>query len=212
MSGEATLRAGAAQLGLALDDRQCERLLAYGVLILKWNKVYNLTALRDPATVMTHHLQDSLSVIAPLQRERPGVTRLLDVGSGAGLPGVMIAIMRPDVDVTCLDAVAKKTAFVQQVAAELKLPNLRGLHARVETLAGAYDVISSRAFASLPDFYDGSMQLLAEAGVWLAMKGKVPADELAALPPGVDVFHVEQLTVPGLDAERCIVWARKAAH
>ena len=212
MSGEATLRAGAAQLGLALDDRQCERLLAYGALILKWNKVYNLTALRDPATVMTHPLLDSLSVIAPLQRERPGVTRLLDVGSGAGLPGVVIAIMRPDVDVTCLDAVAKKTAFVQQVAAELKLPNLRGLHARVETLAGAYDVISSRAFASLPDFYNGSMQLLAEAGVWLAMKGKVPADELAALPPGADVFHVEQLTVPGLDAERCIVWARKAPH
>lgn len=212
MSGEETLRAGAAQLGLALDDRQCERLLAYGALILKWNKVYNLTALRDPATVMTHHLLDSLSVIAPLQRERPGVTRLLDVGSGAGLPGVVIAIMRPDVDVTCLDAVAKKTAFVQQAAAELKLPNLRGLHARVETLAGAYDVISSRAFASLPDFYNGSVQLLAEAGVWLAMKGKVPADELAALPPGVDVFHVEQLTVPGLDAERCIVWARKAAQ
>jgi 16S rRNA (guanine527-N7)-methyltransferase len=212
MSGEATLRAGAAQLGLTLDDQQCSRLLAYGALILKWNKVYNLTALRDPSSVMTHHLLDSLSVIAPLQRERPAGTRLLDVGAGAGLPGVVIAIMRPDVDVTCLDAVAKKTAFVQQVAAELKLPNLRGLHARVETLAGAYDVISSRAFASLPDFYNGSMQLLAEAGVWLAMKGKVPADELAALPPGVDVFHVEQLTVPGLDAERCIVWARKAAH
>ena len=212
MSGEATLRAGAAQLGLALDDRQCERLLAYGALILKWNKVYNLTALRDPATVMTHHLLDSLSVIAPLQRERSVSTRLLDVGAGAGLPGVVIAIMRPDVDVTCLDAVAKKTAFVQQVAAELRLPNLRGLHARVETLAGTYDVISSRAFASLPDFYAGSMQLLAEEGVWLAMKGRVPTDELAALPLGVDVFHVEQLTVPGLDAERCIVWARKAVH
>ena len=212
MSGEATLRAGAAQLGLALDDRQCERLLAYGALILKWNKVYNLTALRDPATVMTHHLLDSLSVIAPLQRERSVATRLLDVGAGAGLPGVVIAIMRPDVDVTCLDAVAKKTAFVQQVAAELRLPNLRGLHARVETLAGTYDVISSRAFASLPDFYAGSMQLLAEEGAWLAMKGKVPTDELAALPPGVEVFHVEQLTVPGLDAERCIVWARKAVH
>ncbi|HEY9224843.1 MAG TPA: 16S rRNA (guanine(527)-N(7))-methyltransferase RsmG [Variovorax sp.] len=211
MSGEATLRAGAAQLGLALDERQCERLLAYGALILKWNKVYNLTALRDPATVMTHHLLDSLSVIAPLQRERPGAARLLDVGAGAGLPGVVIAILRPDIDVTCLDAVAKKTAFVQQVAAELKLPNLRALHARVETLTGRYDVISSRAFASLPDFYNGSMQLLAEEGVWLAMKGKVPADELAALPPGVTVFHVEQLTVPGLDAERCIVWARKAA-
>ncbi len=211
MSGEATLRAGAAQLGLVLDDRRCERLLAYGALILKWNKVYNLTALRDPVTVMTHHLLDSLSVIAPLQRERPGAARLLDVGAGAGLPGVVIAILRPDIDVTCLDAVAKKAAFVQQVAAELKLPNLRGLHARVETLTGRYDVISSRAFASLPDFYNGSMQLLAEEGVWLAMKGKVPADELAALPPGVDVFHVEQLTVPGLDAERCIVWARKAA-
>lgn len=212
MSGEATLRAGAAQLGLALDDRQCERLLAYGALILKWNKVYNLTALRDPGTVMTHHLLDSLSVIAPLQRERSAATRLLDVGAGAGLPGVVIAIMRPDVDVTCLDAVAKKTAFVQQVAAELRLPNLRGLHARVEVLTGAYEVISSRAFASLPDFYSGSMQLLAEEGVWLAMKGKVPTDELAALPPGVEVFHVEQLTVPGLDAERCIVWARKAVH
>lgn len=211
MSGEATLRAGAEQLGLALDGRQCERLLAYGALILKWNKVYNLTALRDPATVMTHHLLDSLSVIAPLQRERPVATRLLDVGAGAGLPGAVIAIMRPDVEVTCLDAVAKKTAFVQQVAAELKLPNLRGLHARVETLVGEYDVISSRAFASLPDFYIGSMQLLAEEGVWLAMKGKVPAEELAALPPGVHVFHVEQLSVPGLDAERCIVWARKAA-
>jgi 16S rRNA (guanine527-N7)-methyltransferase len=210
MIGEATLRAGAAQLGLVLDDRQCERLLAYGALILKWNKVYNLTALRDPATVMTHHLLDSLSVIAPLQRERPGATRLMDVGAGAGLPGVVIAIMRSDVDVTCLDAVAKKTAFVQQVAAELKLPNLRGLHARVETWTGAYDLISCRAFASLPDFYNGSMQLLAEEGAWLAMKGKVPADELAALPVGVSVFHVEQLTVPGLDAERCIVWARKA--
>lgn len=212
MSGEATLRAGAAELGLTLDDRQCERLLAYGALILKWNKVYNLTALRDPATVMTHHLLDSLSVIAPMKRERAVATRLLDVGAGAGLPGVVIAIMRPDVDVTCLDAVAKKTAFVQQVAAELKLPNLRGLHARVETLSGSYDVISSRAFASLPDFYAGSMQLMADEGVWLAMKGKVPSDELAALPPGVDVFHVEQLTVPGLDAERCIVWARKAGQ
>ena len=212
MSGEATLRAGAAQLGLMLDDRQCERLLAYGALILKWNKVYNLTALRDPAIVMTHHLLDSLSVIAPLQRERAMATRLLDVGAGAGLPGVVISIMRPDVDVTCLDAVAKKTAFVQQVAAELKLSNLRGLHARVETLSGSYDVISSRAFASLPDFYAGSVQLLADEGIWLAMKGKVPADELAALPPGADVFHVEQLTVPGLDAERCIVWARKAAQ
>lgn len=204
-----TLRTGAAALGVALSDRQGEQLLAYGTLMLKWNKVYNLTAVRDPAGVMTHHLLDSLAVIAPLQRQYPEQGRLLDVGSGAGLPGVIIAIMRPHIDVSCLDAVAKKAAFVQQVAAELELPNLRGLHARVELLEGSYNVISSRAFASLPDFFNGSKHLLAADGVWLAMKGKMPSDELAVLPPEVAVFHVEQLTVPGLDAERCIVWARK---
>lgn len=206
-----TLRAGAAALGVTLSDRQGEQLLAYGTLMLKWNKVYNLTAVRDPAGVMTHHLLDSLAVIAPLQRQYPEQGRLLDVGSGAGLPGVIIAIMRPDIDVSCLDAVAKKAAFVQQVAVELELPNLRGLHARVELLEGSYNVISSRAFASLPDFFNGSKHLLAADGVWLAMKGKMPGDELAVLPPEVAVFHVEQLTVPGLDAERCIVWARKAS-
>lgn len=206
-----TLRAGAAALGVALSDTQGEQLLAYGTLMLKWNKVYNLTAVRDPAGVMTHHLLDSLAAIAPLQREWAGKGKLLDVGSGGGLPGVVIAIMRSDIEVSCLDAVAKKAAFVQQVAAELELPNLRGLHARVESLAGSYEVISSRAFASLPDFFNGSVHLLASGGVWLAMKGKLPTDELAALPAGVAVFHVEQLTVPGLDAERCIVWARKEA-
>ncbi len=206
-----TLRAGAATLGVTLSDRQSEQLLAYGSLMLKWNKVYNLTAVRDPAGVMTHHLLDSLAVIAPLQREWAGKGKLLDVGSGAGLPGVIIAILRSDIEVSCLDAVAKKAAFVQQVAAELELPNLRGLHARVELLEGSYDVISSRAFASLPDFFNGSKNLLAPDGVWLAMKGKTPADELAALPDWVSVFHVEQLTVPGLDAERCIIWARKQA-
>jgi len=204
-----TLRQGAAELGVSLTERQGEQLLAYGTLMLKWNKVYNLTAVRDPAGVMTHHLLDSLAVISPLQRQYPGKGRLLDVGSGAGLPGVIIAIMRPDIDVSCLDAVAKKAAFVQQVAAELELPNLRGLHARVELLEGSYNVISSRAFASLPDFFNGSKHLLMADGVWLAMKGKTPSEELAVLPPEVMVFHVEQLTVPGLDAERCIVWARK---
>jgi len=206
-----TLRAGASALGVALSDRQADQLLAYGTLMLKWNKVYNLTALRDPASVLTHHLLDSLAAVAPLQREWAGKGKLLDVGSGGGLPGVVIAIMRPDLDVSCLDAVAKKAAFVQQVSAELELPNLRGLHARVELLDGSYEVISSRAFASLPDFFNGSMKLLAPGGIWLAMKGKVPGDELAALPSGVSVFHVEQLSVPGLDAERCIVWARKKA-
>lgn len=210
----ASLRAGAAAMGVLLDDHQADQLLAYGALILKWNKVYNLTALRDPASVLTHHLLDSLAVIAPLARERPAGAarvRLLDVGSGAGLPGAVIAILRKDIDVVCLDAVAKKVAFVQQVAAELKLPNLRGLHARVETLPGTHDVISSRAFASLADFFQGSQHLLAPDGLWMAMKGKLPTEEMAALPAAVQVFHVEQSTVPGLDAERCIVWARKAA-
>ena len=211
MSQSVVLRDGAKRLGLELTDRQCDQLLAYGALILKWNKVYNLTAVRDPVGVLTHHLFDSLSVIEPLRRERPGRAKLLDVGAGAGLPGVVIAIMRDDIDVSCLDAVAKKVAFVQQVSAELGLPNLRGVHARVESLTGSYDVISSRAFASLADFYAGSAQLLASDGVWMAMKGKTPTDEMAALPAGVEVFHVEQLHVPSLDAERCIVWARKSA-
>ena len=211
MSQDALLRKGARALGVELTDGQSDQLLAYGALILKWNKVYNLTALRDPAAVLTHHLLDSLSVVAPLQREQPGSAKLLDVGAGAGLPGVVIATLRPDIDVTCLDAVAKKVAFVQQVAAELRLPNLRGLHARVESLQGSYDLISSRAFASLPDFVEGSSQLLAPTGRWLAMKGKVPDDEIEQLKSHVDVFHVEQLTVPGLDAERCIVWMRKPA-
>jgi 16S rRNA (guanine527-N7)-methyltransferase len=167
--------------------------------------------LRDPALVLSHHLLDSMSVVEPLRREQPSGGKLIDVGAGAGLPGAVIAILRDDIDVSCLDAVAKKTAFVQQVAAELKLPNLHGVHARVESLAGQYDIVSSRAFASLPDFFNGSAQLLAPGARWMAMKGKVPVDELAALSPGVEVFHVEQLTVPGLDAERCIVWARQKA-
>jgi 16S rRNA (guanine527-N7)-methyltransferase len=208
MSPRDMLEAGASALGLAPSNAQIDQLLAYGELILKWNKVYNLTALRDPAQVLTHHLLDSLAAVGPLNRQHPGAGRLLDVGSGGGLPGVVIAILRPDLAVDCLDAVAKKSAFVQQVAAELKLPNLRGVHARVESLTGQYQIISSRAFASLADFIQGSRQLLAEQGVWMAMKGKAPTDELAALPAGIEVFHVEQLAVPGLDAERCIVWMR----
>lgn len=204
----AALLSGAKALGLSLDDLQVDRLLSYGALILKWNKVYNLTALRDSASVLSHHLLDSLAAVPPLNRERPAATRLLDVGAGAGLPGVVIAILRPDVEVHCLDAVAKKMAFVQQVASELKLPNLRGVHARVEDWQGQYEVISSRAFASLPDFFSGSRHLLAPEGVWLAMKGKVPEDELAQLPNDLHVFHVEQLAVPSLDADRCIVWVK----
>jgi 16S rRNA (guanine527-N7)-methyltransferase len=133
---------------------------------------------------------------------------LLDVGSGAGLPGIVIAITCPEVFVTCVDAVAKKAAFIQQVSAALKLPNLKGLHARVESLADPYDVVSSRAFASLLDFTSWSQSALAPHGIWMAMKGKHPDQELAVLPDSTQVFHVEQLQVPGLDAERCIVWMR----
>jgi 16S rRNA (guanine527-N7)-methyltransferase len=209
---EAGLRSGLNDLGLALTDGQTAQLLDYLELIRKWNKVYNLTAVREPVEMLTHHLLDSLAVIAPLQRQTQGrPISLLDVGSGAGLPGVVIAICCPEVRVDCVDTVAKKAAFVQQAAATLGLPNLRGLHNRVENLSGPYEVVSSRAFASLADFVAWSSAALAEQGVWLAMKGKHPTDEIAALPRDVEMFHVEQLEVPGLDAERCIVWMKPAA-
>ena len=205
---EATLRAGLAQLHLELNDLQVSQLLDYQALIAKWNKVYNLTAVRDPAEMMTHHLLDSLAMIAPL-RQRVLQGSLLDVGSGAGLPGVVIAICCQTINVTCVDAVAKKATFIKQVALELKLQNLAGLHARVETIIQPFDVICSRAFAALKDFTSWSVDSLSPTGVWLAMKGKHPADELAALPKTVSVFHVEQLVIPGLDAERCLVWMRR---
>jgi 16S rRNA (guanine527-N7)-methyltransferase len=184
-------------------------LLGYVALIQKWNKVYNLTALRDPTDMLTHHLLDSLTAIAPLRRHTQGQSiRVLDVGSGGGLPGVVLAICMPELNVSCVDTVAKKAAFIQQVAVSLKLPNLRGLHARVESLTDPYQVICSRAFASLPDFVTWSRSALAEGGVWMAMKGKHPQDEIDALPVDVKVFHVEPLTVPDLDVERCMVWMR----
>jgi 16S rRNA (guanine527-N7)-methyltransferase len=209
---EAGLRLGAQALGLGLSDEQIQRLLDYMALIQKWNKVYNLTALRDPADMLTHHLLDSLTAVAPLVRHTQGQTvRLLDVGSGGGLPGVVLAICMPELNVTCVDTVAKKAAFVQQVAVSLKLPNLRGIHARVESLTDPYQVICSRAFASLPDFVTWSRSALAEGGVWMAMKGKHPQDEIDALPADVKVFHVEPLTVPGLNVERCMVWMKPDA-
>jgi 16S rRNA (guanine527-N7)-methyltransferase len=231
------LRVGLQDLGLLVDDERQAQLMAYMDLIAKWTKVYNLTAVRDADEMLTHHLLDSLAVIAPLRRElaklvpgapsvvglggaatdrdgaakpqtTPPTFRLLDVGAGAGLPGVVIAITCPDVQVTCVDTVAKKAAFVQQVAVTLRLPNLKGLHARVESLTQPYDVVCSRAFASLVDFTTWSQSALAPHGVWMAMKGKHPEQEMAALSETIKVFHVEQLLVPGLDADRCIVWLR----
>ena len=203
-----TLENAARTLGLALRDTQIDQLLAYLALLQKWNKVYNLTAVRDPAQMLSHHLVDSLSALPPLLRHG-APARLMDVGAGGGLPGVVIAICCPGTDVSCVDAVAKKATFIQQVAAELKLPNLHGVHSRVEQLATPpFGLITSRAFASLLDFTTLTRQHLAPGAVWMAMKGQHPADEIAALPADVEVFHVEQLTVPGLDAQRCIVWMR----
>jgi 16S rRNA (guanine527-N7)-methyltransferase len=216
----ATLQSAAQALHFPLGAEQATRLLTYRDLIGKWNKVYNLTSLRDPAQMLSHHIIDSLAASPPLLRhlQSAGVSscRMLDVGSGGGLPGVVLASVMPPVDVTCVDTVGKKAAFVQQVANELKLPNLRGVHARVEELkAEPFDVITSRAFASLADFVQLTRMHLKPggqtSGVWMALKGKHPFDEIAALPSDVDVFHVEQLTVPGLDAERCIVWMRLRA-
>ena len=212
------LSEGVSELGLTLKDAKQAQLLSYMSLIQKWNKVYNLTALRSPEEILTHHLLDSLSAGAPLSRELERIQigvldepSLLDVGSGGGLPGVVIAICCPHVKVTCVDAVSKKSAFVQQVAASLKLSNLKGVHSRVENLSGPFDVVCSRAFAALPDFVSWSVNALSDAGVWMAMKGKRPTDELAALPPFASVFHVEPLQVPGLDAERCMVWMKKSS-
>ena len=214
---ELTLRVGLKALALNLTDAQVRSLLDYQDLIGKWSKVYNLTAVRNPAEMLTHHLLDSLAAVLPLQKHLlscglesrvAGRAKLLDVGSGAGLPGVVFAICCPTLLVTCVDTVGKKAAFIKQAALSLGLSNLTGLHARVETIAEPFDVICSRAFASLIDFTSWSVKALAPDGVWMALKGKHPAGELAMLPVDVSVFHVEQLVVPGLDADRCVVWLR----
>lgn len=329
----AALEAAAQSLGLNLDSQVFDRLQAYQALLLRWNKVYNLSAIRDADRMRVQHLVDCLAVLPALQRrlgeapaasaaavaaEAPGTAarvaspvspasdaaapqlssvsagaagqghaapgpssetgpdnaqamalqqpaaavaagagagpeaaatrqaaaepplrpahtspqrRILDVGSGGGLPGVVLAIARPDWAVDCVDTVAKKSSFIRQVAAELGLRNLRGLHSRVETLASAvampvgsgvrsapsgaadkegYDLVTSRAFASLADFTRLTAHLLGPSGEWAAMKGRMPDDEMAQLGDAAAVFHVEQLIVPGLDAERCLVWMRPA--
>lgn len=211
----AALRDGLAALPLELTDAQCDALLVYLDLLQKWNRVYNLTAVRDPVQMLHHHLLDSLAVVAPLlritrSRGMAEPVRLLDVGSGGGLPGVVIAICCPQLQVTCVDAVAKKAAFIRQAAVSLGLANLVAVHGRVEQMPGAFDVVCSRAFASLPDFTHWTAKLLAPSACWMALKGQHPVEEIAALPAGVEVFHVEQLRVPGLDAQRCIVWMQPA--
>lgn len=212
------LEQGAASLGLLLGVEQIDKLMGFLDLLQKWNKVYNLTSVRDLQEMMSLHMLDSLAAVPALQRhvaslgKAPGErTAQLDVGSGGGLPGVVFAVCCPEVDIHCVDAVGKKAAFLQQVAVALKLPNLKGIHARVESLKGPYEIVSCRAFASLIDFTTWSRAAIADNGIWFAMKGKHPQEEIDALGKNVEVFHVEPLQVPGLDAERCIVWAKPVA-
>ena len=210
----ASLERLAAALSLAPTPPQIDALLDYLALLQRWNATYNLTAVRDPAHMLTHHLADCLAVVAPLQRQlgEAAGRQVVDVGSGGGLPGIVLAIMLPGLTVTCVDTVGKKVAFIRQVAAELRLRQLRAEHARVEDLqALRAQVIVSRAFASLADFVRLTRQLRSPDGAWLAMKGKAPREEMAALPADIEVFHVEPLQVPGLDAERCLVWLRPRA-
>ncbi len=197
-----------AQLNLSVTPTQLSLLSEYVVLLQRWNRVFNLTAVRDPAAMLSQHLADCLSAVPSFRRALPK-GRLLDVGSGGGLPGVVAAILMPDVEVLCVDAVAKKTAFIQQVAGTLSLNNLKARHTRVETLAAdSFDVITARAFATLSTFCELTRPHLQIDGLWVAMKGRSPEAEIQALPDAVEAFHVEQLNVPGLQAQRCLVWMR----
>ena len=210
----AAAQAEAARLGVPLDEAQSAALLSYLDLLQRWNGTYNLTAVRDPAAMWLQHVLDCLAAVPPVRAALPAGrrARILDVGSGGGLPGVVWAIALPQADITCVDTVGKKAAFIRQAAGSLGLPNLQARHARVEALAEApFELITSRAFASLADFTRLTRHLLAPSGQWVAMKGKPPADELAALGWADTMFHVEQLQVPGLDAERCLVWLKSDA-
>jgi 16S rRNA (guanine527-N7)-methyltransferase len=203
----------AAALDVELTAEQSDKLLGYLALLAKWNRTYNLSAIRDPAAMLVLHLLDSMAVVAPLRRWTHGRgARLLDVGSGAGLPGLVLGVLMPELDVTCIDAVGKKAAFVREASAALGLVNVHSVHGRAEEMAtGAYDVVASRAFASLADFVGVTKHRCAENGVWMAMKGRQPTAETAALPADIEVFHVERLCVPDLDADRCLVWMRRRA-
>lgn len=203
---------GIAALGLVLPQETVDRLLAFGELLLKWNKVYNLTAIRDPREVITHHLLDSLVVLPHLTR----VERLADIGSGGGLPGIPLAIVRSGLIVNSIETVNKKASFQQQARIELQLGNFSVINERVEKVTpdrlpgGAADGVISRAFSSLADFVNLSGHLLGEGGALYAMKGVHPADEVEALPAGWAVTAVHALSVPGLDAERHLLVIERA--
>lgn len=214
LSQEQRLTAAGAALDLNLLEGQVQTLLAYMSQMQRWNRTYNLTALRETEQMLVQHLFDSLAVVRPieqavLRRNKTPAATIVDVGSGGGLPGVVIAIVRPDWQVHCIDAVEKKMAFVRQMSAVLRLPNLRAAHARVETLDPLEaDVVVSRAFASLHVFATLAGHHVCAGGQLLAMKGREPVEEVQALEAGTPwgVDRIEPLTVPELDARRCLVW------
>jgi 16S rRNA (guanine527-N7)-methyltransferase len=199
MSLAGELAAGIAALGLDVAPEAQQRMLDYLVLVEKWNKAYNLTAVREPAKMLTHHLLDSLSVLPHLRGQR-----VLDVGSGAGLPGIPLALARPEWQFTLLDSNHKKTTFLRQAAIELKLNNVEVVCDRVETWASPqhFDTVVSRAFSDLPEFLALAGKLCAKTGVVVAMKGVYPHEELAQLPKDFQLRNVVSLNVPGLGAER----------
>lgn len=200
---EALLDQGLTALGLPLSRVARERLIAYAGLLIKWNRVYNLTAIRDPQQIVSHHLLDSLAVVPHLG----SATSIADVGSGGGLPGIVLAIACPQLRICSIEAVGKKASFQQQVRIELGLENFSVVAQRVEAVKPAlqFDAVISRAFSSLADFVALTRHLLRDGGTWLAMKGVYPADEIAALPHGLRVAAAITLDVPGLEAERNLI-------
>ena len=206
MDNRQKLQSGLKEMGLDLSGEQQDKLLAYVEMLKKWNKTYNLTALRDESQIISHHLLDSLTLLPYLQ----GAHTMLDVGSGGGQPGIPAAICRPDLNITLLDANTKKTAFLQQAVIELGLANVRVVSGRVEAVQGLRaDVITSRAFAELADFVNWTAHLLQDGGCWAAMKGVYPAAEIDRLPDSVCVERVDKIRVPQLNAERHMVILRK---
>ena len=200
------LKTGISRMNLDLSEAQVEKLLDYLALLNKWNSVYNLTSVRDPMQMVTLHVLDSLAAVPAFK----GASNVLDVGAGGGLPGMVLAISRPDMKVSMIDTVHKKTAFLNQVKAELELSNVTVYTKRVEQLEvkTKFDVITSRAFADLSDFVNWSGHLLAEGGQFIALKGTAPAEERERLPEPWKVQKLEPLEVPGLDAERHLVFIK----
>jgi 16S rRNA (guanine527-N7)-methyltransferase len=212
---DAPLSAALAALHLDAEAEQRTALLGYLLLLQRWNAVHNLSATNDAKDLLQRHVVDCLSIVPSLLRHAAGrPMKVLDAGTGAGLPAVVLAIMLRRSSITAVDAVGKKAAFLRQVAGELGLANLRPLHARVESMPAneeGFDVVTSRAFSSLRAFVRATMRLIDSRGVWAAMKGKPPEAEILDLPSECQLFHVERLLVPGLDAERCLVWMKPAA-